>query len=141
MKDFALNNQHDLDLTGDLDFTTGFDAVVQAVRVRLLLFAGEYFLDTGVGIPYRDVVLVKNPNLEEIRAVFRAEINDVDGINRVESIDVDFDNQNRSLSIEFTALIDDDAQDQTVSTDVALDIGLDDGTSLLLFDYQPSIRT
>ena len=141
MKDFNLTSNHDLDILGDIRWTQGVDAVLQRVKIRLLTFASEYFLDMGVGIPYRDVVLVKNPNIEQIRAVFRAEINDVDGISQVQSISTDYDPEQRTLNIEFQADIDADSLDQTVSTDVRLDIGLDDGTSLLLFEYNQSIHT
>lgn len=47
--------------TGDLALTAwrltlaeGTDAIVQRLRGRLRLWAGEWFADTGIGVPYRD---------------------------------------------------------------------------------------
>lgn len=139
MRDLLLNDDHDLPVKGDLEWTEGLDAVHQRIKIRLLLFSGRYFMDTEIGIPYESVVLVRNPSLQEIRNVYRGEIGDVPGVESVESISADFDAAQRTLSLEFTALLLEDSEEESVISDVQMDLGLGGGATLLLFDARPSI--
>lgn len=66
------------DLTGDLLFEAG-DMVLDAgehafkdeLKTRCRFRLGEWFLAEDEGLPYDDLILVKNPNLEAIRAAYR----------------------------------------------------------------------
>lgn len=67
---------------GDIDLTGGKQTLVtdpvQAgaikLRNRLLLFKGEWFRDTRVGLPYFEQILVKNPNIALLENIFRQAI-------------------------------------------------------------------
>lgn len=99
--------------TGDLQIVngrfrkiTGAEEKAQKINARLDLFLGEWFLDTRVGVPWYELVLVKNPDLEVVRQVFRRVINSVEGIAEVVDVTLVFDREKRELSYEYEALDD-----------------------------------
>ena len=60
---------------GNLVVSSGYDACRQAVHQRLRFFAGDWFADESVGIPYWQRILgKKNPDVAAIREVFRSAI-------------------------------------------------------------------
>jgi len=103
--DFALDAQkHDLIFkAGDFLAIDNAERVAQQIKIQLLTFLGEWFLDTTHGVPYLEYVLVKNPNIELIRQIFREQILSVDDVKSVESIDVDYDAQTRVMKLEYEA--------------------------------------
>ena len=100
--DLLLDEQsHDLDLDGG-------DAKMQisrpqGVKIRLLFFRGEWFLDVSKGIPYFQSVFVKNPNLDHVRTLYRREILDAPGVDNLLSLILDFDAQTRELDVSWEA--------------------------------------
>lgn len=65
--------------SGDIAITNGRLSITQdpdiatAIKLgnRLQLFLGEWFLDTRIGVPYYQLVYVKNPNLTTVAQLFR----------------------------------------------------------------------
>lgn len=92
---------HDLDIV-DGDLLLGAD-VAQAVKIRLLAVRGEWFLDRTAGIPYYEQVLVKNPNLSHVDALFRQTIVETPGINQLLSFETDFDANTRTYTVTWSA--------------------------------------
>lgn len=74
------------------------------LRNRFLFVKGEYFLDRRQGVPYFDVVFVKNPDVLLIRSLFRKVILSVQNILSIQSLVVTFDNAARKLFFSFQAL-------------------------------------
>jgi hypothetical protein len=104
--DFALGADGDLLLTstGDVSAVTGRDAVAQHVRVRLRFIKGECFADLRLGFPWRQEVLgVKNPNLDRIRALVRRTIETTPGIREVNELALSHDRRARRLTVSFRA--------------------------------------
>lgn len=103
--DLKLSPDHDLalDLLGRAELVDGAARVAQQVRITLLAFLGEWFLDTSFGVPYFDQVLVKTPDRAAIEAVFRARILDVPDVSRVVRLALGIDRERRVLSVEFEA--------------------------------------
>lgn len=81
---------------------SGAASIRQAVKSELRLFASEWFLDEEIGIPYKEQILVKNPNMQAVRELFRRAILGVPGIRSVKSLSVRFTGD-RTLRVEFTA--------------------------------------
>jgi len=110
MSNIALNysgQSGDLDLTGHrLNLTTGEAAIEQNLRVRLLFFLEEWFLDRSLGIPYYRDVYVKAPNLQLLRHLFRTAISTTAGISSVDSLDITLDKQSRKMMLTFQATMD-----------------------------------
>lgn len=103
-RDIALDDDGDLSVSGgDLQLVSGADAIVQAVRIRLQFFRGEWFLDVDAGVPYFQDVLVKNPDPNVLQAVFRAAILETPGISELTALSIDFDRTNRRLSVSYRA--------------------------------------
>lgn len=97
---------HDLvieGVTGDVQVIDGARRVAQQIKVTLLLFLGEWFLDTSFGVPYLESVLVKNPRFGTLHAVFRSKIIDVPNVLRVRTLNFDVNRQARHLSVTFEA--------------------------------------
>lgn len=105
MSDLRLDEQtYDIELTnGDLVLTEKSDAIRQHVRQRLWTFFAEWFLDTSVGVPYYQVILVKNPSLANVEGVLQQEILATPGITELLAFELDYDSATRELSVEFQA--------------------------------------
>lgn len=59
---------------GDIQLVTGANETGQRVQDRLETFKGEWFLDLSYGPDYRNNVFVKNPRLNIVGALLKAEI-------------------------------------------------------------------
>ena len=98
---------HDLRLTnGHLTFLEGHEAIAQKVKIRLWFFRGEWYLDQREGIPYWSRVLVKNPDLQALEAMFRRAILSTPGVAIVERLTLELDRATREASLDFTARTD-----------------------------------
>ena len=101
-KDILLNANGDVDMsTGDLQFTTGLQALEQSIRIRLQFYANEWFLDPTAGLPYYRDVLKKNPDPATLKAVFRAALLETPGVTNVDALDLSLDSVTRRLTVTF----------------------------------------
>ena len=92
-----------LDATGDLELSaagdiSATDSIVQAVRIRLLWFFGEWRLMPSLGFPYFENLLVKNPNESKLRHLIRETVMSVDGVTDVSEILFNIDKKSRRAS-------------------------------------------
>lgn len=89
------------DGTGDLLLTTrngakgltlssdSSAAAAQKLTNRFLLFLGEWFLDTTIGLPYYQAIAVKNPNKKVLKQLFQQVILSVPTISKILELTVD----------------------------------------------------
>lgn len=99
--DLKLDNTGDLDITNNrLSFATGIDYIAQAWRIRCLTILGEWFLDQRIGIPYFQHILVKNPNWNLIRAIFRRTTYSTPGIKEIVALKLNLNSSTRILDVE-----------------------------------------
>lgn len=105
MLDLALDaKKHDLIIVdGDFIVIDNAERVAQQIKIQLLTWLGEWFLDTTHGVPYLDYILVKNPNLELIASIFREQIMKVDDVDCVNSLEIDYDAQTRTMTVDYEA--------------------------------------
>ncbi|WP_196595253.1 hypothetical protein [Pectinatus frisingensis] len=103
--DIALSNKtHDITIkNNDFMLISNAERVAQQIKIALLEWQGEWFLDSRDGVPYLEYILIKNYNLYHIRSVLISAIAGVDGVNSVESLTASVDNQNRILTVTYTA--------------------------------------
>jgi hypothetical protein len=90
----------------DLQLVEKEDAVGQHLSQRLKTFAGEWFLDLRLGVPYFSQVLVKNPDPVVLDSVFKSEIIHTPGIVELRQFDLRLDAGTRQLQLSFTAVAD-----------------------------------
>ena len=118
MKDFLIaetSNNFEL-VNHDIDFTSGLDRyAAQKLRLKLTPFKGEYFLDSDIGLPYPDEILVKNPNIGLISDLFKAKIREVEEVSELTAFNLEVDSALRLLVCTFTVRLTDGS---TVSLEV-----------------------
>jgi hypothetical protein len=83
---FALDDSGDLAVP--IRIVTGKEATRQWLDNRFKSVLRDWFLDQSRGIPYREIVFVKNPNLQIVRSVFRQVLERTPGISKVTRFDV-----------------------------------------------------
>lgn len=108
MIDFKLDAGGDLELSlaGDISST---ESIVQAVRIRLLWFFREWKLGPGLGIPYFENILVKNPNEVKVRHLIREAVMSVEGVTNVRGVDLSIDKRTRQAAITVTFSTDEES--------------------------------
>lgn len=113
MSSFQLDNDGDLLVTNNsLTLTEGAEAVKQHLQSRLRTFLGEWFLDTSIGVPWYQEVLVKQPSFQVVQSVLKSIIVDTPGILELTLFEFDYDDS-RELTLEIEALTSDGPIDFT----------------------------
>ena len=91
----------DLDISGnEIKLNSGLESIEQDWRVRLQTFRGEWFLDTRIGIPYFESVLVKNPINAVLRSIFHSASLETPGIKEIAAFYMNLDAPNRRLELQ-----------------------------------------
>ena len=94
--DIALND-------ADLILIDDAARISQQIKISLQFWLGEWFLNDTLGIPYRERICIKNPNLQHIRQIFRNAIQNVNGVTAVNALDLTVDASKRVLTVTYTA--------------------------------------
>ena len=103
MVDIALHaNDHDILIKdGDFLLIDNAERVAQQIKVKLLTFLGEWFLDTTWGVPYIEYILVKQPNQELIKQILSEQISSVDDVKSLNALELDYQVKVRTLIIKY----------------------------------------
>jgi len=88
---------------GKLVWTTGLDAVVQGVHVRLAFFAGEWFADLDKGTKWYQEILGKKPDSPRIRQEISKQILAAPGVTKLLSLEVTYVGATRQLRVDWQA--------------------------------------
>lgn len=99
---------------GDLDFSTGklvierdpAKCLASKLRARYRLYLGEWLLDTRLGVPYVQLILVKNPNMTVVRGVLRRVLESTPGVASIDEFTVTYDPRTRSAAFSFRVTTD-----------------------------------
>ena len=97
-----------LDSSGDI-FTrnyglariSGNEQMAQRISTRLKLLLGEWFLDTGQGVPWFERILVKSPNRAIVQGVLKRTIIQTPGVNELVSFDIRENTVSRKIVVSF----------------------------------------
>jgi hypothetical protein len=81
---------------------SGADKVAQQIKMNLLTFLGEWFLNVTYGVPYLEDILVKNPRMASVETILRQHISSVPDVIRIDNLGIDWNRQDRILFVEFT---------------------------------------
>lgn len=75
LNNLALDENGDLSMgAGQIKQVTALDAVGQSITSDLRTFAGEYWLDYTLGVPYIEEVFKKTNDLSLINSIFKSQI-------------------------------------------------------------------
>ena len=102
MMDIALR-QNDLAIArGDIALcATEADCIAQAIIIRIKTLAGEWFLDSNVGIPYLTEVFGQKRTESFMRQLIVAKIESMPGIKQVREFKTNIEHE-RKLNIIFS---------------------------------------
>jgi hypothetical protein len=105
---FQLIPAGDLALSGgDFVWQEGIEHTRQVIAARFRFFLGEWFLDLREGVPYYRDVLVKNPDREVVRSVFRNVLKTTPRVLEITRFDLRLDTTTRTLSFDFACQTED----------------------------------
>ena len=112
--DILLDNDGDLYVSpkGDIDLR---DSVAQDIRIQLRWFLGEWQWDRDLGVPYWDLVFIKNPDIEAIEDEIREQIFNVTQVTEVRSVKIDYSPKERTAKVRFVACTDFETIQEEVS--------------------------
>ena len=85
-------------LTPDYTTQNRVDIVAQRLRIRLLTFREEWFLDIGYGIPYFQRILGHKTKKSDVDLIFQREILLENGVKELTFFESTFENRKYSLS-------------------------------------------
>ena len=106
MNDIKLDNNGDFDLErGDFLLIDNDQRIIQQIKIRLLTWANEWFLNKDVGINYLDIFNEKQNTEALIENLIRNTISDIENVVSVDSVAVKKDNKNRTLTVNFDITI------------------------------------
>lgn len=104
---------------GDLSIVDGSDAIAQDLQQTLQVWLGEWFLNNTVGIPFKQQILVKNPNIDLVQADILNAASAVPGVATINNLALDYDVSNRSLTISMNGT---DTNGQTLQAQVSVSL-------------------
>lgn len=109
--DMLLTAAGDIDLSQGLRFSSGLSGVTQAIKVRLALFRGEWFMNLDAGVPYleregvpaSDAIIGQKFSEARARTAIRDAILATPGVSAVPSVSVAFNGTTRTATITWKA--------------------------------------
>lgn len=104
MKDIKLDlNTHDIEITGrGMSLVEDLEALRQRIKIKLLFFYGEWFLDTSLGLNWFKLAFIKNPNQNFIDNMIMITITDDSEITNLLEYSASI-SSSRELSVKFKA--------------------------------------
>lgn len=100
----SLDGDFELDpTTNNLKLAKDTEEIRQIILRDLETLAGEWFLDTSIGVPWFTEILQKNVSTNKIDAVIIEKISTANGVVSLLSYESSVDRANRAYSIAFTA--------------------------------------
>ena len=101
--DILLTENGDIRLENtDISLT---QSIRQAIKIRLQWFFAEWRFERSWGVPYFENVVIKNPNLQQIKQIIRKEISAVDGVQSVNQVEISHERAARQAKITFSVTI------------------------------------
>ncbi len=81
------------------------DSIVQRLKILLLSFQGEWFLNIDYGIPYYQSILRKGITQSKVDNIFRQQILDTEGVVAIISFTSTFNAFSREYSLTFSCRV------------------------------------
>ena len=119
MYDIKLDNNNDfniLDLSKDLELIDNDERVVQQIKIKLMTWYNEWFLDKTVGVRY-DYIFNRNKKVNKnvIVNLIKNQLESISDVNSVDYVTADIDNKNRLITINFNVIINFKRYNETIN--------------------------
>jgi hypothetical protein len=75
--------------------------LAQKLKIKLLFFFKEWFLDTTKGMDFYGTLFVKNPNLNAVDNMIKITIVDTEGVLELLEYNADYSFSDRKLNVTF----------------------------------------
>lgn len=83
------------DIVIPLQLVRGADAIAQRIGIRFRFVLGEWFLDQRLGVPWLQRILVWNPDVRDIKRIFRQVVTTTPGVVSCSDFDLIIDKPSR----------------------------------------------
>lgn len=103
--DFFLNDQDLAIQNGDISLCGTADATAQAISIRLKTFAGEWFLNTDVGLPYLTQIFGRKNSQRFLRRLVSDALKGLPDVMEVKDLLIEEGQEPRSMVIKFQAVL------------------------------------
>ena len=108
--DIQLDSNGDIAIDKDITLIDGSQRVAQQIQITLRFWLGEWFLNTTLGVPYVERILIKNPNMNHVRQIIMEQVQSVPHVKSCTIDSVYMDNRQRNAEIIYTAILENGAQ-------------------------------
>jgi len=103
MADIKLGNDHDIVFDGN-DFSvtkTKDETLQQRLKVKLLTFLEEWYLDRGLGVPWFQRIFQKGTSKETVDIILKRKIAEEPEVISIQEFSSTLDNRNRTYRLSF----------------------------------------
>ncbi len=91
-------------VNGNFVIVDGIDAIKQALLCRFRTFLGEWFLDTSLGVPYFEKILIKSPIFAVVNEILKTVVLNTPGVVGLIFFQFAFDTAARHATLQFSAI-------------------------------------
>ena len=106
MMDLSLKDNDLMVANGDfLMCATDTDAIAQTICTRLKILAGEWFLDSNIGIPYLSKILGKKRNDRFLQKLITDEIRTVPSVKELHNFSFNDGIESRLIVVKFKTVL------------------------------------
>jgi len=117
MVTIKLNDDNDLDITNnEMSLVDETEEIAQMLRTRLKLYRGEWFLNTGEGVPWLQEILGKTNTKNGIESIIKDQILQTPGVKSLEEFSSEINTATRQLNVSFQVKTESD----TISLEVII---------------------
>jgi len=102
--DLLLVNDDIVFVSGQLQFSSGTQAVAQGIDQRMRSFKGEWFLDIDNGVPYYEDILGQKFSEVKVRSIYRDILENSPGVAKVLTLTANYVGANRTTDIFWQVL-------------------------------------
>jgi len=103
MSNFKLDSDHDIIIGRGATRTSGDDYTIQLVKCRLLFILDTWELDTSLGLPWFQTLLVKDVEDSLFQGLIYDAIINTPGVAGIETLNLNRNKDSRTMNISFRA--------------------------------------
>lgn len=99
--DILLDSTGDLVIDSDIRFATGLNSISQGIRIRILTFFGEWFLNKEIGVRWFEDILGQPFDQSVVMSTIRDQIIATPNVLSIESLTASYESSIRTLKVNW----------------------------------------